>query len=90
MQLVVACWHDSWRVHIQMHNNKKKKNSAMREFIPDQSGCEPDVETCRTERVVNNISMCLAGDTKCRYALAATYAKAYCLHPDHKSFRIQQ
>ncbi|RII25080.1 MAG: hypothetical protein CXR30_19255 [Geobacter sp.] len=62
----------------------------MLDIDDDLSKKEPDLDKCRTERVVNNISICLVGNDKCRYALAATYAKAYCLHPKHASFRKEK
>lgn len=48
----------------------------MSDIDDDLSKSEPNPDECRTERVVNNISICLIGNDKCRYALAATYAKA--------------
>ncbi len=59
----------------------------MSDIDDDLSKSEPNPDECRTERVVNNISICLIGNDKCRHALVATYAKAYCLHPKHDSFR---
>lgn len=86
------CWHDSWKIHIRFEatTGKWMEGCEMRKLEQDLSENEPNLEECRTERVVNNISRCLIGNTKCKYALVATYAKAYCLHPKHGSFRIQQ
>lgn len=54
--------------------------------IRNFTGSEPNTTECRTERIVDDLSRCLANKTKCKYALPAGSTSTYCLHPDHRGF----
>ncbi len=53
----------------------------------DSTRSEPDLHTCRTERIVDGLSRCLANDSKCRYALPAGSTTTYCMHRDNRHFQ---
>lgn len=54
--------------------------------IRNFTGSEPNTKQCRTERIVDDLSRCLANNAKCKYALPAGSTSTYCLHPAHGDF----
>jgi hypothetical protein len=59
----------------------------MSETYSDFTSCAPDFNTCRTERIVEDVSRCLSNNAACKYGLPAGYTTTYCLHHNHRDFR---
>lgn len=53
---------------------------------PDVAGKEPSLIECRTERVANNLSRCLANNSACEHALAAGQSRTLCMHENRHDF----
>lgn len=51
----------------------------------DVTGTEPDLSVCKTERIANNLSRCLANNSTCEYALAAG-PRTICMHENRRDF----
>lgn len=54
--------------------------------IDELAGHEPNMIECRTERIADNLSICLVNKPGCEYALAAGAVKIYCMHPHRLDF----
>ena len=53
----------------------------------DPTRSEPNLDACRTERIVDGLSRCLANNSKCRYSLPAGSTTTYCMHRDNSNFK---
>jgi len=53
----------------------------------DITRSEPNFDNCRTERIVDGLSRCLANNSKCKYALPAGSTTTYCMHGDNSNFQ---
>jgi len=47
---------------------------------------EPDLMECRTERIANNLSLCLINSAQCEHALAAGPKRTLCMHENRRDF----
>jgi hypothetical protein len=47
---------------------------------------EPDLMECRTERIANNLSLCLTNTAQCEHALAAGPKRTLCMHDNRRDF----
>lgn len=53
----------------------------------DLAKSEPTIAECRTERIAEGLSRCLANNSKCVYALPAGATTTYCMHQDNMKFQ---
>ncbi|HEY4743749.1 MAG TPA: hypothetical protein VIH45_03765 [Desulfuromonadaceae bacterium] len=58
----------------------------MKKPLQDVTGQEPDLIECRTERIANNLSRCLANNSLCEHALAAGPTRTICMHKQRRDF----
>lgn len=52
----------------------------------DVTGKEPSLIECRTERIANNLSRCLANNSVCEHALPAGPTRTVCMHKNRRDF----
>ena len=58
----------------------------MKTPLHDENGNTPDLTECRTERIANNLSLCLTNNSTCEHALAAGPTRTLCMHKDRRDF----
>jgi hypothetical protein len=54
--------------------------------VDEMTGNGPNIMECRTERVANNLSKCLANNSVCEHGLSAGPTRTYCMHPHRLDF----
>ena len=58
----------------------------MEKFRQEVGEKELDLIACRTERIANNLSRCLANTSTCEHALAAGPTRTLCMHKNRRDF----
>jgi hypothetical protein len=69
-----------------MFKHQEREDARMKTHLRDVIEKEANLIECRTERIANNLSRCLANNSACEHALPAGPTRTVCMHKNSRDF----